>query len=117
MQEKLSIRDLSARCIIGINEHERKERQDVLINIDLWADLDEAIRHDDVSYGVDYKSVNKSVLNLVESSSYFLIERLASEIANICLSFERVKKVRVVLEKPGALRFARSVAVELTREK
>ncbi|MEM3851715.1 MAG: dihydroneopterin aldolase [Methanomassiliicoccales archaeon] len=115
--EKIYIRDLSARCIIGINEHERRERQDVLINMELWADLHEAMMNDDIACSVDYKAINKKVLSFVENSSFRLIEKLASEIASICLSFPGVMKVRVSVEKPGALRFARSVGIEVVREK
>jgi len=46
-----------------------------------------------------------------------LVERLAEQIANICLEHPRVQRVKVLLDKTGALRFARSVAVEIVREK
>lgn len=115
--DKISIRDLTVRCIIGLEEHERRERQDVLINVDVWADLSDAIEHDDVKRGLDYKQLNKQIIKLAEDSSYFLVERLAEEIARCCLSFERVYGVRVSVEKPGALRFARSVGVEIYRER
>ncbi len=52
---------------------------------------------------------------MVEASSFYLVERLAAEIAAICLADTRVEAARVVLEKPGALRFARSVGIEIVR--
>ena len=42
-------------------------------------------------------------------------EKLAAEIAAICLEDPRVERVTVRVEKPGALRFARSVGVEIDR--
>ena len=117
MQDRVLIRDLLLRCVIGINEHERNQRQDVLVNVDMWADLSAAAASDDVSSTVDYKVVTKEIISSVEKSSYFLLESLASSIADICLSHEKVERVRVLVEKPGALRFARSVGIELTREK
>ena len=117
MLDQIHIRDLLLRCIVGINEHERTQKQDVVVNVEMWVNLSEAVRSDDVSKTVDYKEVNKQIITAVEGSSYFLIESLASKIADVCLAHSKVRKVRVEVEKPGALRFARSVGVELTREK
>ena len=54
---------------------------------------------------------------MVENSSFNLIERLADEIAKICLAYHLVKAVQVSIEKPGALRFAKSVGVEIFRSR
>ncbi|MBI3975833.1 MAG: dihydroneopterin aldolase, partial [Armatimonadetes bacterium] len=55
------------------------------------------------------------VIQHVEASTYFLVEALAESIAGICLIDPRVAKVEVSVDKPGALRFARSVGVTITR--
>ena len=87
----------------------------MIINITLWADYRAACRSDDIADTVDYKAIKKQVIRMVEDSSFQLIERLAEEIAGICLANPRVEKVAVSVDKPGALRFARSVAVEIVR--
>ncbi len=115
--DRILIRDLLLRCIIGINESERKEKQDVLINIVLWTDFSEATKLDDVQKTVDYKEVTKEIIRLVENSEFFLIETLAERIAEICLKYKKVQKVKVIAEKPGALRFARSVGAEIVRKR
>jgi FolB domain-containing protein len=115
--DKILIKDLLLRCIIGINESERREKQDVLINIVIWADQTEAAETDDLSKTVDYKGITKDIVKLVEKSEFFLVETLAESVANVCLQHEKVGKVRVTVEKPGALRFARSVGVEILRKK
>jgi FolB domain-containing protein len=66
---------------------------------------------------VDYKTIKVSILDFVENSSYGLIESLAEGIAQICLNDPRVQSATVTIDKPGALRFARSVAVEVTRSR
>ena len=66
---------------------------------------------------MDYKQVKQQVLALVEGSSFYLVEKLAQEVARLCLKAPRVERVTVIVDKPGALRFARSVAVEITRTK
>ena len=113
--DRIHIRDLMCRCIVGIYPDERREKQDVIINITLWADYRAACRSDDIADTVDYKAIKKQVIRTVEDSSFQLIERLAEEIAGICLANPRVEKVAVSVDKPGALRFARSVAVEIVR--
>lgn len=111
------IRDLVVRCIIGIYPEERREKQDITINIALRADLGGACASDCLEDTVDYKSVKKRVIAFVENSECLLIERLAQRIAEICLETPRVESVTVTVDKPGALRFARSVAVEITRSR
>lgn len=114
---KILIKDLFLRCIIGVNEFERKDKQDVLISVAIWTNLAQAVETDDIDKAVDYKEINKNVISLVENSKFFLIETLAEKIATVCLQNERVRKVKVTVEKPGALRFARSVGVEIIRKR
>jgi dihydroneopterin aldolase len=54
---------------------------------------------------------------MAESSQYFLIEALAERIAEICLGRSDVLRAHVTVEKPAALRFTRTVAVEITRDR
>jgi len=115
--DKIYIRDLLLRCIIGVNEDERRAKQDVIINIVLYTDLREPGRTDRIEDSVNYRIVKQEIIPLVEKSSYYLIEKLAEEIAAACLSHEHVRKVRVTVDKPSALRFSRSVAVEIIRRK
>jgi dihydroneopterin aldolase/D-erythro-7,8-dihydroneopterin triphosphate epimerase len=113
--DRIHIRDLRLRCIIGIYDEERRDRQDVCINITLHADLRTAGGSDDIADTVDYKAIKKKIVRLVERSSFLLVEKLAERIAETCLENPAVQRVDVSVDKPGALRFARSVAVEITR--
>lgn len=115
--DRIYIRDLSARCIIGINEEERREKQDVLINLTILADLKKAGKSDKFEDSVDYRALKKRILSKVEISAYHLIEALAEAIADICLEEKFVIEVQVTVDKPYALRFARSVGVEITRKR
>ena len=115
--DKILIKDLRLRCIIGVNDFERREKQDVTINIAIWSELAEAAEKDDLTKTVDYKEVTKKIIKLVEASEFQLVETLAEHIAKSCLESQRVRKVRVTVEKPGALRFARSVGVSILRKK
>jgi dihydroneopterin aldolase/D-erythro-7,8-dihydroneopterin triphosphate epimerase len=115
MTDQIQIKDLLLRTIIGINEEERRARQDVLINMVLYADTRAAGASDDIEDGVNYRTITKRVIKLVEESQFYLVEKLAAEIAATCLEDPRVEAASVRVEKPGALRFARSVGVEIQR--
>ncbi len=115
MTDRIFIRDLALRCIIGIYPDERREKQDVIINIVLEGDLSAAPQSDAIEDTINYKSIKKDVVRMVEASDFNLIETMASRILDICLNDEKVQRATVTVDKPGALRFARSVAVEMSR--
>jgi len=115
--DRIYIRDLALRCIIGLYPEERKNKQDVIINIVLETDLRAAGKSDSLNDTVDYKAIKLAILDFTENSSFQLIESLAEGIAAICLKDARVQNATVTIDKPGALRFCRSVAVEITRSR
>jgi D-erythro-7,8-dihydroneopterin triphosphate epimerase len=115
--DRIFIRDLALRCIIGIFPEERREKQDIVINVEMHCDLRKAGASDDLSDTVDYKTIKKAILKLVEASHFQLIESLAEKIASIALDNEKVQQVVVTIDKPGALRFAKASAVEITRKR
>jgi FolB domain-containing protein len=115
--DRIHIRDLALRCIVGVYPEERREKQDVTINITLHADLRRACKSDRLDDTVDYKQIKKGVVALVEASRFQLVERLAQAVADLCLRDRRVRRVDVRVEKPAALRFARTVDVEISRSR
>jgi len=115
--DRIIIADLRARCIVGVNEDERREKQDVMINLSIYGDFRTPGRTDRFEDAVDYRAIKKQVLGLVDNSKYFLIEALAEAIATLCLATPGIVRVLVRVDKPSALRFARSVGVEIVRER
>lgn len=115
--DKIHIRDLLVRSVLGIYPEERREKQDVIINITLHADLRAACASDRIEDTVDYKALKKKVLDMAETSSFFLVERMAEATAAIALESPGVQRVDVTVDKVGALRYARSVAVEISRSR
>ena len=115
--DQILIKDLVARGIIGVNDSEREKPQEILINITMFSDLRAAGLSDDIHDTVNYRTVAKQALAHAESAKRFTVEALAADIANLCLAQPGVVKVRVRVEKPGAVRFASSVGVEIERER
>ena len=116
--DRIVIRDLLVRGIVGINPEERRDRQDVLVNVTMWADTRQAAASDDIGDAVNYRTIAKAMIAHIESSQPRLVERLAADLAAICFAQDaRLQAVEVSVEKPGALRFARSVGVVICRQR
>jgi D-erythro-7,8-dihydroneopterin triphosphate epimerase len=116
-EDEIFIRELKFRCIIGVNEEERRTVQEAVANVVLHTDLRRAGRTDDLANTIDYKALKRSILEMAERSQFHLVEALAQSIADICLKESRVHRVTVTVEKPTALRFARTVGVKITRSR
>lgn len=115
--DKIIIKDLLVRGIIGVNDWERESPQDILINIEIEADLIKAGAGDDLEDSINYRTIAKRVIARAESANRLTVEALAADLATICLEEPGTQKVRVRVEKPGALRFAKSVGVEIERSR
>lgn len=116
LRDRIVIKDLLLRGIVGINDWEREREQDILLNLVVYADTRAAGRSDDVADTLNYRTLAKAVIEHVESSRPYLVESLAEAVARIAVE-HGAERVRVRVEKPGALRFATSVGVEIERER
>lgn len=113
--DQVIIRDLLLRGVIGVNDWEREVEQDILINVSLTTDVRAAGASDDIEDTINYRTITKEIIAHVEGRDPYTVEALATDIARICLRVEGVERARVRVEKPGAVRFARSVGVEIER--
>jgi dihydroneopterin aldolase/D-erythro-7,8-dihydroneopterin triphosphate epimerase len=115
--DKIQITDLVVSGIIGINPDERINKQDIKVNATLWVDTRAAAISDDIDDAVNYRTITKTIIGHIEAGKPLLVERLVGEIADICLYDQRVQQVEVTVEKPGALRSARSVGITIMRSR
>ena len=115
--DKVIIKDLLVRGIIGVNDWERKRPQDILINLSLFTDTKRAGETDNLEDCVNYSTMSKKVQAYAESAGRLTVEALANDLVKICFEDKGVQKVIVRVEKPGAVRFAESVGVEIERSR
>ena len=113
----IHIKNLRLRTIIGIYDWERENKQDVVINIKLQFDGRKAAETDDIHETIDYKHITKQIINEVENSQYYLVEKLAESILEIIMTNKKVQKASVEVDKPHALRFADSVSITCSAER
>jgi len=113
----IRIKNLRLRTIVGIENWERKHKQDVIVNIEIEYDGTRAAETDDIMDTVNYKTIKQQIIKVVEESRYQLLDKLGNEIARIIMEEKRIHRARVEVDKPRALRFADSVSVEVTAER
>lgn len=113
--DQIFINDLLIRGVIGISDREREQPQDILVNVVIFSDIQKAGKSDNVEDSVNYRTVAKKVLAHTEKIQRFTVEALATDIADLVLAEPKVRGVRVKVEKPGAVRFSKSVGVEIER--
>ena len=115
--DKVFIEDLEVETIIGIFGWEREVKQIVRISLEMSFDTSKAGKSDKIDDALYYKKIGKSIVNLVENSSFFLVEKMAEEIALLVLKNKQIKDIKLRVEKPGALRGSKSVGVEILRSR
>ncbi len=111
------LRGLEIDCIIGVFDWEREQKQKVVVDLDMEVDIRPAARDDDLAKAVDWKEVTKSLLAFVGDSSFELVETLAERVAELVVTRFEVPRVRVRIEKPGAVRYSSTVGVAITRDR
>jgi FolB domain-containing protein len=115
--DRVIIKDLLVRGIIGVNDWERQKPQDILINIVAFTDTRQAASADDLGESVNYRTLAHTVREHAESAARYTVEALANDLASLCLQDPAIARVLVRVEKPRAVRFAASVGVEIERSR
>ena len=115
--DKILIRNLELRTIIGLYERERTAKQALILNLELRGDFSRVGKTDSLEGSVNYREVEEQVIALVENSSFHLLEALGEAVAALCLSFPEVVSVKITLDKPGAALRADSIALEIERSR
>ena len=106
---------LKIETIIGIYDWERVTKQTVILDIEMAFDIQKAAQTDDIQYTLDYKTVSHRIISFVESSQFWLVEKLISEIADIIRNEFNVPWVKVTLNKKGAITGASDVGIIIER--
>ncbi|XOZ32737.1 dihydroneopterin triphosphate 2'-epimerase [Halomonadaceae bacterium KBTZ08] len=109
----IRIKDLRLRTYVGIKEEEINNRQDVVINIRLVYDADQAIRNNDIEAALNYRTITKNIIAHVEGNRFSLLERMTREVLDLAMAPDAVLEAQVEIDKPHALRFSDSVSVTL----
>lgn len=110
----IRIKNLRLRTYIGIKEEETNNRQDVVINAVIRYRADKAVAFNQIEQALNYRTITKQVIALVEGNRFLLLERMTREVLELIMGHEQVLTAQVEIDKPHALRFADSVSVTLS---
>lgn len=113
----IKIKNLRLRTYIGINEDEIKNKQDVVVNVKIHYDAQKASNTDDMTDALNYKTITKAIIRLVEDNRFSLLEKLTADVLNIAAEHHSVTYAQVEVDKPHALRFSDSVSLTLSCNK
>lgn len=106
MTDMISLRGLSVWGVHGVNEIEREEEQEFVVDVEVRADLSGPANSDSIADTIDYMVLLDQVEQVVSSESFYLLEALGQRLASAILENPLAESVKVVIRKPG-------VAVEL----
>jgi len=109
------LRDLRIDTVIGIYDWEREITQTVVLDLEMSADIAAAAATDRIEDALDYKAVAKRLIQFVGESRFQLVETLAERCAQIIREEFGVRRVRLTLNKQGAVSGARDVGVVIER--
>lgn len=116
-QATIRIKNLRLRTYIGINEDEIRNKQDVVVNVKIHYDAEQATNSDQMDDALNYKTITKAIIKLVEDNRFYLLEKLTADVLAIAAEHSWVSYAEVEVDKPHALRFSDSVSLSLSCNK
>jgi len=114
--DKVFIEGLEIDALIGIYDWERRIRQTLRFDIEMGFDNRLPAASDNIADTLNYKSISKRLVEFVGASDFGLVETLAERCAQLILDEFAVRRVRLKLSKPGAVRGAVAVGVIIERD-
>jgi D-erythro-7,8-dihydroneopterin triphosphate epimerase len=114
---KIRIKNLRLRTFIGIKEDEIKNKQDVVVNVEIHYLAERATHSIEIDDALNYRPITKAIIHHVEENRFELLERLTAELLELAIVDDRVVFAEVEVDKPHALRFADSVSMALAYTK
>lgn len=115
MNDWVYIRGLRVQTCVGAFDWEREIRQDLYFDVDMQFDIRCAARTDDLVDALDYKRVSQRIDELVGASRHELIETIVEEVARTVITEFGVQRLRLSVDKRGALRRAEGVGLRIER--
>ena len=113
IERSVFIKDFIIQEIIGIHEHEKIKKQKIKFNIVIDEDPNSVPNEKDIKSIVDYEKITNKLENLAKSKKYNFLESLAEDSFKQIFEDKRINSVTIKIEKPEAIKNAKSVGVEV----
>lgn len=115
--DRLTLTGVRATGNHGVFDHERRDGQEFVVDLDIVTDFAAAAASDDLGLTIHYGVLAEQVVAAIERDPVDLIETLAERIASLVLDYPAAASVTVTVHKPHApitVPFG-DVAVTITR--
>ena len=86
------LKNLVLPCTIGVTKEERAKKQNVIVDIEIFCDLSQAGKTDDLTKSINYAQVQEQVTAVVTKSEFILLESLAQTVASLILGNSQLLK-------------------------
>lgn len=114
---QIHVKECALKASLGVYAEEKNAPRDIVVNASLvLADRlwEKAARSDAMVDTIDYVAVENAMKAVAEAKHYDLIEHLIYEMAKRIFALHKdIEQLSLEIEKPGALKHARTVAVQL----
>ncbi|NNC42001.1 MAG: dihydroneopterin aldolase [Acidimicrobiia bacterium] len=122
MTDRIHIRDLVVRGIVGINPDERINPQEIVVNVTMWYDTQAAAKSDDIYDAINYASISQAIRAHISEpkadEAPLLIERMAAELVTLVFDVDpRIREVELSVAKTEAVTAVRAVDVTIKRSR
>ena len=111
------IKDFLINEIIGIHKHEKINKQKIIFNIVIDINQNRLPDEKNISSIVDYEKITNKLENLSKNRNYNFLESLAEDSFKEIFEDKRINSVKIKIEKPDAIRNAKSVGVEVFKSR
>jgi dihydroneopterin aldolase len=116
MTDRIFVDNLRLSCRVGITPEERRQPQEVLVDVSIFLSLVRAGRSDDVRDTVNYKEVVQRVSLYVSGKEFTLLEGLAEGVVSAVLDAFPVERVVVKVRK-AKYSDEPSIGIEVARDR
>ena len=117
IKRSVLIKDFIVNEIIGIHKHEKISKQKIIFNIVIDVNQNTLPDENSISSIIDYEKITNKLENLAKNKNYNFLESLAEDSFKEIFQDERINSVKIKIEKPDAIKNAKSVGVEVFKSR
>ncbi|MCP3659717.1 MAG: dihydroneopterin aldolase [Bacteroidetes bacterium] len=112
--DKLIINEAKYQCFAGTQPEEIISKQEILIYLEIFFDIQKSAETDDISDTIDYRDINKRLKSILQKQ-HNLIETISEKIAKDFIKKYEIQEILVRVSKPSSLKNVKNFSVEIRR--
>ena len=98
---KILINNLIIQASVGVYEHEKQNKQKIIVNVELLLSNDSEPEQDNLESTQDYSQFRKCLIDIIQSQHFQLLEVLVEKIHSTLMVNSYVIGAKVNISKPN----------------